>query len=121
MSDTTRHTTPFEDTVNRSAADDLVHGRNGAPFEVLGPHEVSHQGRLGWVIRAFLPGARRAWILPADAGDGASETPDSVEMRRVHAEGLFSGSLTGVSARPVYWIEAEYGDGTHRRLRDPYA
>jgi 1,4-alpha-glucan branching enzyme len=121
MSDTTRHSTHFEDTLNRSAADDLVHGRNGSPFDVLGPHAVSHQGQPGWVIRALLPGARRAWIVPASAAAPGTETPDAVEMRRIHAEGIFSGYLGGTSARPDYLIEAEYGDGSHRHTRDPYA
>jgi 1,4-alpha-glucan branching enzyme len=124
MSDATRRSTPFDDTLNRSAAEDLVLGRNGSPFELLGPHAVLDQDQHGWVIRAFLPGARRAWVVPATqatGSHGAALAPDAVEMRRVHPDGLFSGYLPDAGARPDYLLEAEYADGSHRRGRDPYA
>jgi 1,4-alpha-glucan branching enzyme len=121
MSDATRRSIRHDDALNRAAADDLVHGRNGSPFEVLGPHAATHQGQAGWIVRAFLPGARQAWVVPISPTDGAGESPDAVEMQRVHGEGLFSGHLTATGNLPHYQIEAEYGDGSRRRGHDPYA
>jgi 1,4-alpha-glucan branching enzyme len=121
MSDTTRRSTRFEDSLNRSAADDLAHGRNGSPFDVLGPHAVTHQNQPGWVIRAFLPVAHRAWVVPAGGATSVSERPEAVEMQRTHMGGLFSGFITGTGAPPAYQIEAEYGDGSRQRRHDPYA
>jgi 1,4-alpha-glucan branching enzyme len=123
MSDATRRSTPFEDTLHRSAAEDLVHGRHGSPFEVLGPHPVTNREEQGCVVRAFLPGARRAWVVPAARATVApgAMALDGVEMQRIHPDGLFSGYFAATSLRPDYLLDAEYADGSHRRGHDPYA
>ncbi|HEY7782644.1 MAG TPA: 1,4-alpha-glucan branching protein GlgB [Ktedonobacterales bacterium] len=134
------------DTLDRGAIEALVEGTHGAPFDVLGPHQLPAGSGTAYryVIRAFLPGARSAWVLPESPGgpmpdaptdtgtDTGAEAPpkphtrahqaERLVMRRIDAAGLFSVILPPAAdaTYPVYLIEAEYADGSYRRLRDPY-
>jgi hypothetical protein len=59
----------------------IVELRHDAPYAILGPHYAERERAL--VIRAFLPQAERAYVLPAD-GTGRRE------MQRLHPDGLFA-------------------------------
>ena len=60
------------DPLDGGSIEALVSGRHGAPFDVLGPHMRTIQDQRAWIVRAFLPGARAAWVVPlADGADGA--------------------------------------------------
>ncbi|HLK79076.1 MAG TPA: imidazoleglycerol-phosphate dehydratase, partial [Streptosporangiaceae bacterium] len=39
---------------------------HGDPFHILGMHFVEYQGQAAVAIRAFLPSAHEAWVVPLD-------------------------------------------------------
>jgi 1,4-alpha-glucan branching enzyme len=85
--------------------DAIAGGYHADPFRILGPHRAGK----GWVVRAFLPQARRAAV---DCGGGR------VEMRRVHDDGFFIGELPGEPER--YRIALETVFGQEQVIEDPY-
>lgn len=111
------------DPLDPAVMEKLVRGEHGAPFDVLGPHEVTVAGATVQVIRAFLPGARAAWVIRLTDTLGAPEhdLPARSAMHRLHSQGFFSAVIEGTDAYESYILEAEYENGSHRRLRDPYA
>ena len=65
----------------------IIELRHDAPYAILGPHSVAAEGAL--TIRALLPQAERAYVLPAD---GSSRR----EMQRLYPDGLFAIRIPGV-------------------------
>src|SRR5262249_20299289 len=47
----------------------LIHSAHWDPFSVLGPHEVTVDGKAARIIRAFLPEARQAWVVDLAGGE----------------------------------------------------
>ncbi len=72
-----------DDVVEAGAVEALVHARHGDPFALLGPHVIPG----GIAVRAFLPDAERVDIVGSDTGEVLAP------MRRVHADGLWSGVM----------------------------
>jgi 1,4-alpha-glucan branching enzyme len=89
----------------------IVELRHDAPYAILGPHYVEAERAL--VIRAFLPWAERAYVLPA-AGAGKRE------MQRFHPDGLFVARLPGVRELE-YRLVAVDASGQTVTFHDPYA
>ena len=81
----------------------LLDARHGNPFAVLGPHAVRRDGRQLLAIRAFLPGARRVWILPRH-GD------DALPADQLHPEGVFQCVLGPVGEDFRYRLRFERSD-----------
>jgi 1,4-alpha-glucan branching enzyme len=122
----TTHTTHHGSTVDpvdAAAMDAIVQGTHGAPFDVLGPHRVGAGDDAPSAVRAFLPGARAAWVVPlADSSQDAPAPEQArVAMRRLHPRGFFSAILSPLPGPGRYVLETEYDDGSHRRTHDPYA
>ena len=95
----------------------LVDGTHENPFEVLGPHEVEDKGRRATAIRAFLPGANRAWVV--DRGSLRPPRP----MRRIHPAGLYEAirPLTSDNTPESYLLEVADERGERYTMHDPYA
>ncbi|MCH2131321.1 MAG: 1,4-alpha-glucan branching protein GlgB [Pirellulaceae bacterium] len=93
----------------------LIEGRHENPFEVLGPHEVQHDGRRALAIRAFLPSAKQAWVLHP-----THET--AKPMRRIHPSGVYE-ALCPVddTASSTYQLQYASGQGEILTMHDPYA
>src|SRR5579859_7385366 len=72
------------DPLDSGAIEALVTGRHGSPFDVLGPHTQTSQGQRIWIVRAFLPGVRAAWVVPL-AGGGSGALGDEGEPRGMNA------------------------------------
>jgi 1,4-alpha-glucan branching enzyme len=89
----------------------IIELRHDAPYAVLGPHYAERERAL--TIRAFLPQAERAYILPANGGARR-------EMRKTHPEGLFAVQIPGV-AKLEYRLVAVDAAGASATLQDPYA
>ena len=87
----------------------IIELRHPAPYEVLGPH---YAGRT-LTIRAFLPQAERAYVLPTD---GTVKR----EMQRLHPEGLFALELPGIKTLD-YRLVVTDANGQAVTLHDPYA
>jgi len=96
----------LEENVNQ-----IIELRHNAPYTVLGPHYDSRERAL--VIRAFLPGAERAYVMPAD-GTGKRE------MQRLHPDGLFVFRLPGVMHLD-YQLMTVDAAGQAATFLDPYA
>ncbi len=121
--------TALRDPLDRGAIEAIVTGRHGAPFDVLGPHAMSLEGRPVWIVRAFLPGAAAVWLEPhgapsqEDANDitGARRvSADALPMRSLHPAGLFSVVGMGEAA-PAYTLRVRWESGAEEALTDPYA
>ena len=69
-----------------------IHANHWNPFTVLGLHELpGGTDRLKkWVIRAFLPEARTAWVVDLLQGEPGVLVP----MERIHPDGLFEAVFT---------------------------
>ena len=98
----------------------LVHGYHENPFQILGPHEVMHEGRKALAVRAFLPESQQVWLV-----DGVAEAPRP--MRRIHPAGLYEAicpadddGLHG-SIRNRYMFRVTDKHGSQRVMHDPYA
>ena len=99
----------------------LATGMHHDPFSVLGPH--GEDG--GVVVRAVLPGATKACVVPIEPAQGAHdahhahETPHEHEMTRVHPAGVFEARLPGRRLPIAYRILATDASGQHA-IEDPY-
>jgi 1,4-alpha-glucan branching enzyme len=94
-------------TTSKRDVTQITNGEHRDPFAVLGPHPAPGGGAA---VRAFLPGAREAHLVP--------ETGTPIPMRRIHPAGFFEATA------PV-----ELGPGSYRlrvpewgwEMADPYA
>ncbi len=89
----------------------IVELRHDTPYAILGPHYVERERAL--VIRAFLPWAERAYVLPVD---GTSKR----EMQRSHPNGLFTARFPGVRELRYQLVAVDAG-GPSVTFHDPYA
>ena len=94
-----------------SEIDQIVHGDHSDPFHILGAHSVS-ETTPGLAIRAFLPEARRAWVIAA----GQLDLP----MEKVRPEGFFALSLEGQTLPYTYQLRVETHDDQSFQFIDPY-
>lgn len=108
----------LHDPIDPGAVEALVTGQHGAPFDLLGPHTLTLNGVVVWIVRAFLPGAQQVWLVPMPETDGAV-TRESLPMRELHAEGVFSVMGLG-SAAPKYTLRVEWSSDGIQGLIDPY-
>ncbi|MCB0724140.1 MAG: 1,4-alpha-glucan branching protein GlgB [Ignavibacteriae bacterium] len=80
------------------------------PFDILGPHKA---GKKSMVIRAFLPGAERAWVIPKEGNERQ-------EMERIGETDVFSVVFKKTEKRFPYIIEYTDGEGNIIQREDPY-
>jgi 1,4-alpha-glucan branching enzyme len=107
-------TTRAEPSPAPSAADieAIVRGEHGDPFAVLGPHRVGGEDGSAVAVRAFLPGAQAARLVPAGA--------PSRSMERLHPEGFFAALVPGAEPSLRYRLEVVDAGGGIVALEDPY-
>ncbi len=96
---------------------ELLEGRHENPFEVLGPHEVTENGRQAVAIRALLPQTQQAWVV--DTAHPACPRP----MRRIHPAGLYEAicPLPETGAGRNYRLQMATKDGRRTTMHDPYS
>ncbi len=94
----------------------LIEGRHENPFELLGPHEVEHEGGKAVAVRAYLPHSSQAWIAH---GSHYEKLP----MRRIHPSGLFEAICPwpGHEGMRRYQLHVEDFSGQKTTMHDPYA
>ena len=93
----------------------LVEGRHENPFEILGPHEVTVEGRRAVAVRAYLPDSTQAWVVDKRHGN-------SRPMRRIHPAGLFEAICPlGEDGERRYLLRVADPSGRHSTMHDPYA
>ncbi len=92
-----------------AAAYAVIEARSHDPFGYLGWHE--HPAG-GIVIRAFLPRAAKAWVLPAG---GRARV-----MKRLHQDGLFEAHLPNATFDKPYRLRLENHEGHRWEIDDAY-
>ncbi|WP_137130151.1 1,4-alpha-glucan branching protein GlgB [Rhizobium sp. FY34] len=93
--------------IDPTALTNLVEGRHGDPFAILGPHPLHDVT----VVRAFLPGAQGVEIL--STGNGAA----SAKMHVVHEAGVFAAA---VDSGKQYRLRITW-PGDEQETEDPYS
>ena len=94
----------------------LVEGRHEDPFELLGPHEIEHDGERALAVRAYLPHSSQVWLAH---GSHADRQP----MRRIHPSGLYEAICPwpGHEGLSHYKLHVEDHAGQQTTMHDPYA
>jgi len=85
------------------------------PFSVLGPHEEKRGNSPAFVIRAYLPDAACAVVLPTDSRQ------DPIPMQAVEPEGFFEATCSGRLAPDTYTFRVTDSKGQTTEKHDPYA
>ena len=95
-----------------------IHASHWNPFTVLGLHEIpgASNGLKEWVIRAFLPEARTAWVVDLLRG----EPGEVVSMERLHPDGLFQATFADRAEPFMYRLKIENFEGHQWQVVDPY-
>jgi 1,4-alpha-glucan branching enzyme len=92
----------------------LVAGEHEDVFGVLGPHVVLLSQGPGVVVRAFLPDAERAQVIPL----GSSPAPRTME--RLHPAGLLEAVFADQLKVFAYQLRVTGDDGATVTIDDPY-
>jgi 1,4-alpha-glucan branching enzyme len=110
---------PLEPTI----IEQIVTGRHGAPFDVLGPHVARLGGTPVWIVRAFVPGALAVSVIPTAEAGGVAGAP--MPMNQVHPAGLFSlvtaaDQELAQAGGMAYMLEIRRPWNVIERVVDPY-
>ncbi len=89
----------------------IVGGYHGAPFDILGLHQVSADSGTGLVLRTFQPQAEAVAVRRGDK---------VFPMQRVHAGGFFEAFFPGETEFFRYQLEMTLSDGRTLAAEDPY-
>jgi 1,4-alpha-glucan branching enzyme len=100
-----------ESTAAPGAIAAVAGGYHGAPFDILGPHKVTVDGREGLVVRTFQPQARSVSVLLPGVEH---------QMQCVHAEGVFEAVFPGETGIGAYKLSITLLDGKTYETEDPY-
>ncbi len=104
-------------TVPREVVDHLIHANFWDPFSILGSHEVEHEGKAARAIRAFLPEAKRAWVVVAEEGRHDRSRP----ARTGSTPTASSRRSSPTTCEPFpYRLAIEGHDGHTWEIEDPY-
>ena len=93
----------------------LLSGSLHNPSDLLGPREITVDGRRALAVRAFLPETKQAWLLP---NDQQAARP----MRRIHPAGLYEAicPLDDAHPRRPYQLRLANKEGAMTTQHDPY-
>jgi 1,4-alpha-glucan branching enzyme len=101
-------------TLPAGAIKALVDAEHEDVFGVLGPHVVETPAGSAVAIRAFLPDAAAAQVIPAASG------PEPRGMERVDPAGLFEAVFPDRHELFPYRLETTDGAGGRMEVEDPY-
>src|SRR2546428_13612 len=93
----------------------LIRAEHWDPFCVLGPRTVTANGKRATLVRAFLPEAVEAYLLPGDQGTRP------VAMTSAHVAGLFEATVPPMGEKPRYRLRVPDRRGGVTECHDPYA
>ena len=96
----------------------IIRGNHHDPFEVLGAHLVRLRGQPTVSIRACLPFAEQAWVVPLAAG--GPRIPD-MAMTRKEGSDFFEAQFPGQVDVFPYELRTLDKDGQTRQGPDPYS
>lgn len=103
-------TTAFPDDIDR-----VIRGEHWDPFALLGPHPIVIDGVARVAVRAFLPEAEEASVVPEELG----EAP--LRMSRIHPAGLYEALCPSEGSQASYRLQVREWSGRVTTRHDPYA
>lgn len=99
-------------TIAIDQIDKIVWNHHQDPFEVLGSHQIEHEGKTVWVVRAYLPNAEAAWVL-------LPEQRQEYPMQSVHNPHFFECII---ETHELSNYQLRLKEGEHEKVvYDPYA
>jgi len=93
----------------------FINAEHGNPYELLGPHQTSVDGKQVFSVRAFVPYAQKARVI----SDVSGNRP--LPMSQVHELGLFEAILPASIGSSPYRIQVTDSEGAVTERHDPYA
>ncbi len=100
-------------TLKDDQVDRIQTGALVDPFEVLGAHSELLDGQPGLVVRALLPFAERAWVVPDDK--------PAQEMERYEGTDLFEAQFPKRTDFFRYRLRLQHKDGRETESYHPYS
>jgi len=105
---------PFEIEI-----EEIVNAEHSDPFHILGAHpvetgSVSGKPKMGIAIRAFLPEAQHAWVVPD------TEASSPLPMELLHRDGFFQALLKDRQEPFPYQLRVVTHEGQTLQFPDPY-
>ena len=100
----------MENTLKEGSINALVEGKNGAPHDILGPHQAT---KTLVTISAFRPTAKSMTIINR-------KSKKRTEMEKAREEGFFTVRIKGTEDKIDYYFEAETFDSTIETFEDPF-
>jgi 1,4-alpha-glucan branching enzyme len=105
---------PFETEVEQ-----IVHSEHSDPFHILGGHPVQTQSgsgnaETGIAVRAFLPEAQQAWVIPGD------HPHQPMTMELLHPDGFFEAVFKDRRELFPYQLRVATSGGETWQFVDPY-
>lgn len=99
-------------TIAPDQVERIVWNQHHDPFEVLGSHPIEQDGKIAWVVRAYLPNASAAWVVRPEE---RLEYP----MQTVHDPHFFECTI---DTPELANYQLRIQEGEHDRvIYDPYA
>ncbi len=98
-------------TVDSAAIAAIAGAYHGAPFDVLGIHLATVEGKPALAVRTWQPQARAVSV---------KRGADLIPMERVHPEGFFEAVLPGEAEFFRYQLSITLLDGATYLAEDPY-
>ncbi len=107
-------------TSTENEIDQIVLAAHSDPFHILGAHLIESEEKEGEethslvTIRAFLPDAVAAWVLP----EGEPSIP--VPMQKIREEGFYESQFPQKSQIFSYKLQKQTTEGDIYQFHDPY-
>lgn len=98
--------------IHPNAIQSLLDGDHGAPFDILGAHEV---GAKKISLRIFRPDAKKVFVMMPHGKQTRRN-----EMTRLHDAGLFEFTISGQRDKVDYQFIAQLEDGREIEFYSPY-
>ena len=99
----------------RKELDELLRGQHGHPHGFLGMHPLTHHGRAGVVVRAFVQDA-----VTCEVVDYSHDPELRYPMEKLDPMGLFETFIPDRKEVFRYRLREEKGNGEIRQFYDPY-
>src|SRR5438876_7321683 len=100
----------------RKEIEALLNGQHGQPQSLLGMQPITHEGRHGLVVRAFVQDARSC-----DVVDYQNGLERRYPMEQIEAPGFFETFIDERTEVFRYRLRVEKANGEIRQFYDPYS
>ncbi len=102
--------------LSKEEKEQIVSTNHHAPRSVLGFHEVERSNKTkAWIVRVLEPDAEQVLLYWDDQSEN-----DAVELKRIHAGGLFELVMDPRPTLMPYKLKISYTNGNQHEKYDPY-